>query len=389
MELEWQLAFQEARTVNVARQVRPGLCASSFCKKHAVQICHPSHLTRNEASDSLPRGQPPLPYLDKQTALQAAARSCGAQELVDLLHVLGLEDEGGLVHLADRLRRVPHDHLDGLARAPVHRAVARRDGERGARAADEAAAVRREGVEVVLHEDGGHVRLPRRGAQLERLGDGVGGGDDELAPLLPVEPLGRHRRQLLQVVRQVALRHLAVRRAVAPRVRREGLTRNVPALRRLPLGALAVDDALAARAVRPVDRPLVEPVLLLLRAHLVHPAELDVLLAHLLDQLLRHASGAAEVVLARRGGARLGRRVHVAAPHRERRRRRLGEAAPQSAERRAVVLILQVGVAVAHDAAAAVAAVELLVDPLELAVRRLRLLERRLAALQLVLLVLR
>ena len=135
-----------------------------------------------------------------------------------------------------------------------------------------------------------------------------------------------------------------------------------------------------------MDRSLIKPILLLLRAHAVHPSRLQIVLGDFVDELVGQTGRPAEIVGAGRGGARVGARlprlavivaklvlfiqIHIAldiaAADGHRRAGEVGDAAAQRAERRVVVLVLQVGVAVADDAAARVAAVKLLVDALEL-----------------------
>eukprot|EP00962_Isochrysis_galbana_P015615 scaffold4490_cov130-Isochrysis_galbana.AAC.3 len=56
---------------------------------------------------------------------RAQVRSCsgGGDELVDVAHVLRLEDKRGDGAVLDLLRREADHHADRLARPPVHRAV--------------------------------------------------------------------------------------------------------------------------------------------------------------------------------------------------------------------------------------------------------------------------
>lgn len=65
---------------------------------------------------------------------QCALSSRGANELVDLFHILSLKDERGFRGRARLLWRVAHDEVHGLTRTAVHRSVVGRHRERGRRA---------------------------------------------------------------------------------------------------------------------------------------------------------------------------------------------------------------------------------------------------------------
>ena len=146
-------------------------------------------------------------------------------------------------------------------------------------------------------------------------------------------------------------------------------------------GLLVPASLASARRVSIIrTHPLIEPVLQLLRAHVVHLMVLYVLVGHRVDLLVGVAGRlTTEVVLARRRHARSRRRLHPAAPNLAGRTAaaaiRLAEPAAHHARR--VVLVLEVGVAVADNTAARITAVEVRVVLLELEVALLSLLERR------------
>ena len=145
-------------------------------------------------------------------------------------------------------------------------------------------------------------------------------------------------------------------------------------------GLLVPASLASARRVSIIrTHPLIEPVLQLLRAHVVHLMVLYVLVGHRVDLLVGVAARlTAEVVLARRRDARSRRRLHPAAPNLAGCiAAAIGLAEPATHHARRVMLVLEVGVAVADNATARIAAVEVRVILLELEVALLRLLERR------------
>ena len=146
-------------------------------------------------------------------------------------------------------------------------------------------------------------------------------------------------------------------------------------------GLLVPASLASARRVSIIrTHPLIEPVLQLLRAHVVHLMVLYVLVGHRVDLLVDVAGRlTTEVVLARRRHARSRRRLHPAAPNLAGRTAAaaIGLTKPAAHHARRVVLVLEVGVAVADNATARIAAVEVRVILLELEVALLGLLERR------------
>mmetsp|Transcript_31636 Transcript_31636/g.82707 ORF Transcript_31636/g.82707 Transcript_31636/m.82707 type:complete len:211 (+) Transcript_31636:858-1490(+) len=201
------------------------------------------------------------------------------------------------------------------------------------------------------------------------------------------------------MIGEVTLRNIVVR--VARSRRGHVVTGNVAALSRLDPRVLPEDDALALCAVRRMDGALVEPVLLLLRAHFVHTASLQIILGDLVDQLVGEAGRSAEVVLAgtccpRRGVTLdtlrelivfVDEDVSTADTHAG--GANIQDPPAQGAQRGRVVLVLEINVAIADCTTATVATVELLkimCQSFERVVLCLRGIKIGLAALRLVLL---
>mmetsp|Transcript_19988 Transcript_19988/g.63793 ORF Transcript_19988/g.63793 Transcript_19988/m.63793 type:complete len:448 (+) Transcript_19988:19-1362(+) len=313
----------------------------------ALSVSPPRGFTQRPPERS--PGCPPLDVLRRAL--------CGADEAVDVLEVLGFKHQRRLGARHELRRREADDDVHRLARAAVHRARVRRRAEERARARREDAPVRRKGVERVLDLELVDGDVARGGAQLVGRGRGHGRVEGDCAPLLSVKPLRGHLCELLQMCGEVGLRDLAVPHAVPVHALRHKVARDVDVL---PAGwRCAVDDALPLLLVDLVDRALVEPVLELLRAHAIEPARLEVVLGDLLNLLVGVPGRAPKVVLSGRRGARIDRRLDAATADLLRGGRQVRDAAAQRAERGRVVLVLEVSVAVADDAAARVASVKL------------------------------
>eukprot|EP00962_Isochrysis_galbana_P015614 scaffold4490_cov130-Isochrysis_galbana.AAC.2 len=174
-----------------------------------------------------------------------------------------------------------------------------------------------------------------------------------------VEALRWERHELLQVGGQVLLRNLIVLGTLAPDVGRDCLLRVEVGPRQVFLRAK--HHALALLLVGLVDGALVEPILKLLRANLVHAAGLAVVLGDLGDHLLGQAGRPAKVVLAGRRLAGVRRGLHPAPADVG---AAIGDgrlAEPAADDRGRIVLIREVGVPITHDTATRVAAIELTV----------------------------
>mmetsp|Transcript_20372 Transcript_20372/g.63943 ORF Transcript_20372/g.63943 Transcript_20372/m.63943 type:complete len:429 (+) Transcript_20372:147-1433(+) len=292
---------------------------------------------------------------------RAQVRSCsgGGDELVDVAHVLRLEDKRGDGAVLDLLRREADHHADRLARPPVHRAVVGRHREVRVRVSGKEAPVRREGVKHVLDGNFGERRLADTRPNLKCLCGQLVGVERQGAPVLAVEALRWERHELLQVGGQVLLRNLIVLGTLAPDVGRDCLLRVEVGPRQVFLRAK--HHALALLLVGLVDGALVEPILKLLRANLVHAAGLAVVLGDLGDHLLGQAGRPAKVVLAGRRLAGVRRGLHPAPADVG---AAIGDgrlAEPAADDRGRIVLIREVGVPITHDTATRVAAIELTV----------------------------